>query len=83
MQSTCKQSKPNYLLIKFCPSFDNRQKYDLKYFIRKINGNPDLKIIKTNEIRIKLKDAAQVKVFVDDDMTHQTMCKKCTQKIYS
>lgn len=39
-----------------------------KIFIRKINGNLDLKIIKTNEIRIKLKDAAQLKVFVDDEI---------------
>lgn len=38
-----------------------------KIFIRKINGDVDIKLIKINEKRIKLMDAAKVKVFVDDD----------------
>lgn len=39
-----------------------------KIFTRKVNGDLDLKMIKTNESRVALKDAAQVKVFVNDEI---------------
>ncbi|XP_055309448.1 uncharacterized protein LOC129573180 [Sitodiplosis mosellana] len=38
-----------------------------KIFIRKVTGDLDLKMIKINDTRIKLRDVIKVKVFLDDD----------------
>lgn len=38
-----------------------------KIFIRKLNGDVNIKLIKINQKRIELKDAAKVRFFIDDD----------------